>query len=131
MKLNSKQLGLIAIAVLAVAAISGAAAVTYLTAPEYISGTPIDKPTPTPTASPTAAPVAYEMHLTSNVTDPFYKGDTLRLTATITPAVTGASVTLYNNDNLVTTALTDATGKAVFDRAPVNPFEYSITALVP
>jgi hypothetical protein len=129
-KLKSKKT--LIIAVLAFLALAGVVvAAVVVTAPEHITGTPTDKPTPTPTASPTPSPSptpVIELHLSSNVTVPFYKGDTLHLTAQLSTTQTGVLITLYNNGGAITTALTDSTGKAVFDRQPTNAFDYTVTA---
>lgn len=115
------------------------AAVT-LTSPENIAGTPQVRPTPTPqptspptpTASPSPPPVApTAINLSSNLSGPFYIGDTLRLVAQLNQPTPDITVTLYNLGNPVVTATTDNTGKAIFDRTPINPFDYYVTASIP
>ena len=107
----------------------GAYAATTLTAPEHAAGTPTS--TPAPTATPTVTPVATEIHLSSNNTTPFYKGWTLHIEGQLNTPTAGITVTLYNNGAVITTALTDSTGKAVFDRQPTNAYDYTLTASIP
>jgi hypothetical protein len=131
-KLNLKS-PLIVVLIVVAALFCVVAAAVVLTAPEHIQGTP-QNPTPSPTASPTASPspsptvVPTELHLSSNLTTPFYTGSTLRLTAQLNTPTAGVVITLYNNGAVMTTAVTDASGKAVFDRAPTNAFDYTATA---
>jgi hypothetical protein len=121
-KMISKQTKLIAIIM---AALLGTVAVVYaatiLTSPEQVTGIPLD---PLP-VQPTA------IHLSSNNTAPFYKGDTLHMVATLNLPVAGITVTLYNNGTSVLAAITDTEGKAVFDRQPTLPFNYYVTATIP
>lgn len=124
------------VAVAALSLLSLAVAAVVLTAPEHVTGTPQATPSPTPIPTPTPTPtptpiIPTELHLTSNITEPFYKGDTLRMTAQLNQPVAGIVVTLYNNGAALTTATTDSTGKVVFDRNPTNPFDYTATALIP
>ena len=134
-KVKSNKTFLIVAVVIGIALLGVAAAATMLTAPEHVTGTPIASPTPTPTPSPSPTPAPtvapIEFHLTSNNTTPFYKGDTLRITAQLTQAISGANVTLSNNGAPLAWLLTDASGKAVFDRSPLNPFDYTATASIP
>lgn len=137
-----KKLGLkspliiLAIIVLTVASLVGASVV--LTSPEHIVGTPQNSPSPTPTAAPTPTPsptpvTPTAINLSSNISGVFYKGDTVRLTAQLNQPVQGITVFLWNNGAQLANvnATTDSTGKAVFDRAPVNAFDYHVTANVP
>lgn len=125
----------IILAIIAIALVGSVAAVLIVTAPEHVTGTPEDKPTPTPTATvePTAPPPTYEVHLSSNNTTPFYKGDTLRMTVEVKPPVAGATITLYNNGALAAnpTQLTDASGRVTYDRNPTQPYDYTVTANIP
>lgn len=120
----------IAVAALALCALVGVGAVTVLSNPadENQTGTPTDRPAATPTPVVT---VPTEIHFSSNLTNPFYKGDTLRMTATLNTATSGITVSLLNKGTLVITGETDANGQVIFDRAPVNPFDYSVTATIP
>lgn len=130
-----KHLALIvAVIALACSLVVGVYALTIIPAPEHIINTPETSPTPAPTTSPTPSPSpipTITLHLTSNNTTPFYKGYTLRMVAALTPIQAGITVTLYNNGASVTTAQTNSTGQAVFDRAPTNPFDYTVTATLP
>lgn len=121
------------VAILAVASLVGASVI--LTSPEHIVGTPQNSPSPTPTPEPTETPPAAPtaINLSSNISGVFYKGDTLRMTAQLNQPVAGVTVFLWNNGALLANvnATTDATGKAVFDRAPQNPFDYHVTANIP
>jgi hypothetical protein len=121
---------LIGVAVLCLFVV-GVYAVTTLTAPEHAAGTPTTAPTSTPTPTPTVTTVATELHMASNNTVPFYKGSTLHIEAQLNVATAGITVTLYNNGAVITTALTDSTGKAVFDRNPTNAYDYTVTATIP
>lgn len=126
-----KTLKTIIIAVTALLLLTGGvfAAVT-LTSPEHIVGTP--QTSPSPTASPEPTPIKpTAINLSSNISGTFYKGDTLRMTAQLNQPVADVTVFLYNNGVLLVNATTDETGKAVFDRAPVNPFDYHVTATIP
>lgn len=128
---------IIGILILAVVGIVTAATILYNPVDENPQGTPVDKPTPTPTATPTPTEpppvVPTEVHLSSNNTTPFYKGDTLTMTAQLNQPVAGITITLYNNGNLAAnpTAITDALGKATFNRNPTLPYNYSVTANIP
>ena len=121
------------LATLAILIIALAAVVVYsqtlITAPEHITGDP--QPTPTPTATESPTPPIAELHLTGNNTDPFYKGDVCHMEATLTPAEAGVTVTLYNNGNEITTALTNSSGVATFDRVCNNPFDFTAVAELP
>ena len=130
MEMNKKTVTIIAaVSVIALILAGIAIGITVITAPEHITGIPLD-PTPTPTPTPTVTPT--ELHLTSNNTDPFYKGDTLTMTATLTPAQTGILINLYNNGLYITNSTTDASGHAVFNRQPqLGPYDYTITAELP
>jgi hypothetical protein len=121
-KNNKLYLAVAIAAMLAIVGVVGAASI--IAAPEHITGTPLD-PEPTPT------PTTYTLSFSGNNTVPFYKGDTLRMTAQVSPATPGVIVTLYNNGNVVTTATTNSLGAAVFDRNPINPFDYTVTAEIP
>jgi hypothetical protein len=132
--LINKQTKLAAIIIIALLGTIGFVyAATVLTSPEHVTGTPLDQPIPTPTPTPTPTPSTQPtaIQLSSNNTDPFYKGDTLRMTAQLNQPVAGITVTLFNNGNSVASAITDATGKAVFDRQPTLPFDYNVTATIP
>lgn len=122
MKLNKERKIALAVIAIALVVIGIVAAVTVITAPEHVIGTPEDRPAPPPT------PV---LHLTSNNTTPFYKNDTLTMTATLTPAQAGIPVTLWNKGVFVTTELTDSSGVVVFNRKPLNPFDYTVSAELP
>ena len=128
--LNKNNKIVLAVAALLLCVLIAAGAATVLSNPsdENVTGTPTDKPTPTIT------PVSFsptEIHLSSNITAPFYKGDTLQMNATLNVPVAGITVTLLNKGSVVTTAETDASGKVVFERAPLNAFDYSVTATIP
>lgn len=127
------RLLLVGVAVVLIALIASASAAYLLRNPEAedAQDTPLN-PTATPTITPSPTPVIAELHMASNLTvGSFYKGDTLRITASYTPATAGVTITLrnigINGDVIVTTALTNAEGKVVFDRNPVNPFHYYVT----
>jgi hypothetical protein len=124
------------VALFAVASLVGAA--VTLISPEHIVGTPQNTPSPTPVPSPTATPEPTPVkptaiHLSSNISGVFYKGDTLELIAQLDQPVQGITVFLWNNGAQLAgvNATTDATGKAVFDRTPVNAFDYHVTATIP
>ena len=106
----------------------GASTVLSNPADENQTGTPTGKPTATATPVST---VPTEIHFSSNLTNPFYKGDVLRMTASLNTATPGITVTLLNKGTTVTTGETDENGQVIFDRAPVNPFDYSVTATIP
>lgn len=141
--MNPKLKTALLIVLVLVATVAGiSVAATVLTSPENISGTPLNPtPTPAPSTSPTPTPsqtvTPTELHLTSNYTEPFYKGDTLRLTAQLNQPAEGITVELYNNGEpllsagVPVTAQTDASGQAVFDRKPQNPFNYYVVATIP
>lgn len=120
----------IAIAALLLCAIIGVGAATVLSNPadENVKATPTDKPTATTTPLST---VPTEVHLSSNVTAPWYKTDFLEMTAQLNTPTEGITITLLNHGDTVVTALTDDTGKAVFVRNPQNAFDYSVTATIP
>lgn len=123
---------LLIVAIIAVVAVASAAiAATYISAPEHVTGTPQATPTPTPTQTPTPTPTPIELHVTSNNTAPFYIGDTLHITATLSPAQAGITVTLYNNGASVATATTNTAGQAVFDRKPSLAYDYTAVASLP
>jgi hypothetical protein len=119
---------IVVIAVLAVASLVGASVI--LTSPEHIVGTPQNSTSPTATPEPTPIkPTA--INLSSNISGPFYKGDTLRLTAQLNQPTAGITVFLHNLGTVIANTTTDETGKAVFDRTPVNAFDYHVTASIP
>lgn len=127
MKIDKKQKTLLAATIIALLVITGVTiAVTIITAPEHITGNPIPKPEPTETPDTTVT-----LSLTSNNTSPFYINDTLSMTATLTPAFSGINVTLYNNGVIVTSALTNSNGVAVFNRNPTKPYDYTVSAELP
>lgn len=127
MKITKQQKIFIAAIILSAVLIGVVVAAQTIIAPEHITGNPIDKPEPTPTTEP----VTFTLHLTSNNTSPFYKGDSLEMTATLTPALSNINVTLYNNGVVITTTQTDSEGKAVFVRLPTKPFDYTASAEIP
>lgn len=106
----------------------GASTVLSNPADENVTGTPTDKPTATTTPVST---VPTEIHFSSNLTSPFYKGDVLRMTASLNTPTPGITVTLLNKGTTVISGETDENGQVIFDRAPVNPFDYSVTATIP
>ena len=75
--------------------------------------------------------------MTSNLTVPFYIGDTLHLVAELNVPVAGVSVALYNNGaplivgGVAVTGLTDTDGIVVFDRKPSLAFDYHVVATLP
>ena len=133
---NKNQLKTIFVAVTAIALLlGGVVAAVTLTSPEHVADTPLT-PTPSPTPETTPEPTPNsnptEVHFSSNLTvGHFYIGDTIRKTAQLNKPVAGINITLYNLGNVVITATTDETGKAVFDRTPINPFDYYVTASIP
>lgn len=125
---NKIVLGLAIALVLALATYAVASGILSNPAEENVTGTPTDKPTATTTPLST---VPTEVHLSSNVTAPWYKTDFLEMTAQLNTPTEGITITLLNHGDTVVTALTDDTGKAVFVRNPQNPFDYSVTATIP
>ena len=139
--LNPKIKTLLIVIVTLSVVIGLVAGAVVLTSPEHISGNPTPtatpSPTPTPSSSPTPTPTtvkASAIHLTSNLTTPFYVGSTIRLTAQLNQPTAGVVVTLRNinidGDNIVDTATTNTLGVAMFDRKPTVAFEYYVTAVI-
>lgn len=126
---NKIVLGLAIALVLALATYAVASGILSNPAEENVKATPTDKPAATPT--PTGSIVPTEIHLSSNITDPYYKTDYLELTAQLNTPTAGITVTLLNKGDAIATALTDDTGKAVFVRHPQNAFDLSVTATIP
>ena len=127
-KNNKIILGLAIALILTLVSYGVASTVLSNPADENVTGTPTGKPTATATPVST---VPTEIHFSSNLTNPFYKGDVLRMTASLNTATPGITVTLLNKGTTVTTGETDENGQVIFDRAPVNPFDYSVTATIP
>jgi hypothetical protein len=141
-KPKSKLLTILAVVcLLAAVAVVSAAISLNLTAPENAANTPIDPtpkptaaPTPTPTASPSPTPVVpTELHLSSNNTTPFYKGNTLQINGTLNQPMAGVTIFLKNNGAYLANvnATTNSNGVAVFNRTPMYAFNYTITTIPP
>jgi hypothetical protein len=128
MSKETKIILAVAVAAILISVVAIGIAVTIITAPEHVIGIPQD-PEPTPTPTPTPGSVA--LHLTSNNTDPFYKGDYLTMIATLTPSQADVTVNLYNNGDWITNATTDASGVATITRQPFKAFDYTVTAELP
>lgn len=108
----------------------GASTVLSNPADENVKNTVTDPPAATPTPAGSITPT--EVHLSSNNTEtPWIRTDFLELTAQLNTPAAGVTITLLNKGEVVTTAVTDETGTAIFVRNPQKSFDYSVTATIP